>query len=62
MANQYGNLGVVYQTRGELDKAIAFYEKAVALFKEVGATREIAHVQSLLDELHQIQTTPDTVD
>ncbi len=62
MAIDYTNLGVVYETRGDMDKAVEFYERSLTLFKEIGAKREIAHVKSLLDEVHQIQTTPETVD
>ncbi len=39
MANQYGNLGRVYQTRGKLGKAIEFYKKSLALFKEIDAKK-----------------------
>ena len=52
----------MYDVRGDLDKTIEFYEKALVLFKEIGATREIADVQTLLDEAHQFHTTQDAVD
>ncbi len=47
----YGNLGLVYQTRGELDKAVEFLERSLALFTEIGAASQIAQVQALLDEI-----------
>jgi tetratricopeptide (TPR) repeat protein len=36
-----GNLGIVYRTRGKLDKAEAMYKKALTLFQEVGVTSQI---------------------
>jgi tetratricopeptide (TPR) repeat protein len=46
-----GNLGNVYRTRGELDKAEAMYKKALALFQELGATPQVEQVQGLLANL-----------
>lgn len=37
-----GNLGIVYQTRGELDRAIEFYEKALAINQELGRKQGMA--------------------
>ncbi|HNP26853.1 MAG TPA: tetratricopeptide repeat protein, partial [Nitrosomonas sp.] len=45
----YGNLGVVYYTRGDLDQAVGYWEKSLALFTEIGAKPQMAQVQSLLD-------------
>ena len=50
MANQYGNLGIVYQTRGDLDGAEAMYQKAYFLFKELGSP-EAKRLKLLLDGL-----------
>ena len=36
MAAAYGNLGIVYQIRGDLDKAEAMYRKSLAINKELG--------------------------
>ena len=38
MAAAYGNLGAVYQMRGDLTQAEAMYRKALTLFQEIGAT------------------------
>ena len=51
MAAANGNLGSVYETRGELDRATENWQKSLILFTEVGATREMAQVQSLLDDV-----------
>jgi len=51
MANQYGNLGNIYQTRGDLDEAEAMYRKALGLFRDVGAVLQVKHVQGLLEGL-----------
>ena len=36
MANAYGNLGNIYQTRGDLDRAEDMYQKALKLNEELG--------------------------
>ena len=51
MAINYANLGLVYQTRGELDKAVEHWQKSLTLFTEIGATPQIEQVQALLDEI-----------
>ena len=35
MANQYGNLGIIYRLRGDLDKAEEFHKKALDINKEL---------------------------
>jgi tetratricopeptide (TPR) repeat protein len=47
MAIAYGNLGLAYRTRGDLDKAIEYWKKSLALFTEIGVKREMAQMQSL---------------
>ncbi len=42
MANQYGNLGNVHQTRGELEQAVQMYEKSLALNTELGRKEGMA--------------------
>jgi tetratricopeptide (TPR) repeat protein len=51
MANNYGNLGNVYQTRGDLEQAEAAWKKSLALFQEIGVTPMVERVQSWLDAL-----------
>ena len=36
MANQYGNIGIVLQTRGDLDAAEEMYKKALDIANEAG--------------------------
>jgi lipopolysaccharide biosynthesis regulator YciM len=50
MANQYGNLGNIYRTRGELDKAEEYWQKSLALFTKVGAKNKIAMVREWITE------------
>ena len=52
-AIQYGNLGLIYQTRGELDKARESWQKSVALFQQVGMPHMVKKVQSLIDGLDE---------
>ncbi|MCH7929438.1 MAG: hypothetical protein IIA01_02910 [Proteobacteria bacterium] len=51
MANAYGNLGVVYKTRGEIDRAEEMWVKSLGLFNEVGAARRIEQVERWLTAL-----------
>jgi tetratricopeptide (TPR) repeat protein/energy-coupling factor transporter ATP-binding protein EcfA2 len=37
-----GNMGIVYKTRSELDKALEMYEKALAIYKELGNSEGMA--------------------
>ena len=42
MANQYGNLGIIEQTRGNLDGAENYYNQALGLNKELGRKEGMA--------------------
>ena len=42
-AISYGNLGLVYQARGELDKAIEYHEKALAISEALGRKEGMAN-------------------
>jgi tetratricopeptide (TPR) repeat protein len=42
MVIAYGNLGSVYQNRGDLDQAEEMYEKALAISKEMGHKQAMA--------------------
>ena len=51
----YGNLGVVYQTWGELDKAVTHYEKALAIFEALGLQPGMANQYGNLGIVYQIR-------
>jgi hypothetical protein len=53
MVTQYGNLGVIYSTRCDLDQAEAMFQKSKELFQGAGATSKVEHVQQLLQGLHK---------
>ena len=36
MANQYGNLGLIYRTKGDLDKAEEMHKKALEIDEKIG--------------------------
>jgi protein O-GlcNAc transferase len=38
----YGNMGLVYRTQGDLDKALEVYEKALEIYKELGYKEGVA--------------------
>ncbi len=39
MANNYGNLGNLYETRSDLDKAEVMYEKSLKLFQTIDSPK-----------------------
>ncbi len=42
MAKVYGNLGIIYRTRGNLDQAEAMYQKALEVDKALGRKEGMA--------------------
>ena len=53
MANQYGNLGILYQTRGDLDRAEEMYKKALAIAQKLGHQEGMANQYGNLGILYQ---------
>ena len=51
MANQYGNLGLVSEQRGDKDAAREYWQKALDLYREIGMPHMVQKIQSLLDGL-----------
>ena len=51
LAIAYGNLGLIYKTRGELDKALEFYLKALKLNEELGSKEGMANQYANLGTL-----------
>ena len=51
MANQYGNLGVLAETRGDLDAAEDWYKKSLALNEELGRKEGMANQYGNLGNL-----------
>ncbi|MGD2110971.1 MAG: tetratricopeptide repeat protein, partial [Phycisphaerae bacterium] len=51
MAIQYGNLGTVYEQRGDVATAREYWTKARDLFEQIGIPHEVEKVQAWLDEL-----------
>ncbi len=51
LANDYANLGSVYEQRGDKKKAREYWEKAVGLYKKIGMKPEIKKVEGLLEEI-----------
>ncbi|MCH7540050.1 MAG: hypothetical protein IH999_06595 [Proteobacteria bacterium] len=50
LANQYGNLGNVYEARGDLEKACRAWDKSRRLFEELGAKDRAEKVQKSMEE------------
>lgn len=59
VANNYGNLGEVYETRGELDRAEEMHEKALALNKELGRKEGMANNYCNLGFVYVSRGKPD---
>ena len=51
IANNYSNIGVVHQARGDDEKAREYWEKALGLCAKVGMKPEIEKTQRLIDGL-----------
>jgi len=49
----YGNLGLIYQTCGELDRAVEFHEKALAIDQELGRKEGMANQYGNLGLIYQ---------
>ncbi|CAK8710772.1 hypothetical protein GKODMF_01890 [Candidatus Electrothrix gigas] len=55
MAENYGNLGLVYDTRGDLDKAEEMHRKALELDKALGSKQGMAEDYGNLGDVYQIR-------
>ena len=53
MASDYGNLGNLYQTRGELDRAEEMYQKSLAINEALGRKEGMANQYGNLGNLYQ---------
>ncbi|NIP39667.1 MAG: tetratricopeptide repeat protein [Candidatus Dadabacteria bacterium] len=51
MANDYENLGTIFQSRGNVMKALKMYKRAIELYDQIGSPNS-EDVQKLLDELN----------
>ncbi|NKN33767.1 tetratricopeptide repeat protein [Marichromatium bheemlicum] len=49
----YGNLGLIYHSRGDLDRAEAIFKQCLTLFQEIGARPRIEQTQARLDALRE---------
>ena len=56
MANQYGNLGGIYETRGALDAARDLWIKSRDLFQKIGMPHMVSKVEGWLDGLNDSST------
>ena len=55
MAISLGNLGLLARTRGDLDQAEAYLQRALALFEAVGARPEVEKTERLLQAVREKQ-------
>jgi len=53
MAKEYGNLGVIYRTRGELDKAEEMHKKSLEINDRTGCYGEMAIQYSNLGAIYE---------
>ena len=49
----YGNLGIVYQIRGELDRALEYHQKSLAIAKQLGNKEVMANQYGNLGVVYQ---------
>jgi len=50
----YANLGNIYRTRGQLDRAKKCYTKSLDLFRSMGATPHVEHVRGLMSRVADV--------
>ena len=55
MANQYGNLGNLYKTRGDFKAAEEMYSKSLAIFTLIGNKAMIRQIRSRAKELNNLR-------
>jgi len=53
MANQYGNLGLIYRRRGELDKAEEMHLKSLAIAEKLSLKEQMAANYSNLGAVYK---------
>jgi tetratricopeptide (TPR) repeat protein len=53
MADQYGNLGLLYWKSGALDRAEEMYKKALAIDQKLGRQEDMAHQYGSLGLIYQ---------
>ena len=51
MASDYGNLGLIYETRGDLKEARTLWTRARDLYEKIGMEHMVAKIQNWLDDL-----------
>jgi len=51
----YGNLGLIYQTRGELDRAEEMLKKSLSIYEQLGSKEGIANQYGNLGVIYQTQ-------
>ena len=56
LANQYANLGVIYEVRGDLDEARDLWIKSRDLFQKIGIPHMVSKVEGWLDGLNDSST------
>ncbi len=57
MANSYSNLGIVYQTLGEVEKALEMNSKALAIDEALGIKEGMAITYGNLGTVYQTRVT-----
>lgn len=53
MANQYGNLGLIYKMRGDKKNALEYWERALSLFKKIGMEPDVKKAQRWIEKANQ---------
>ena len=55
MASNYGNLGVVYKIRGDLEKAVELHQQALKLNEEIGSKEGMAIQYGNLGNVYKLK-------
>lgn len=49
MGNSYGNLGLIYEMRGDVKKARQYWEKARGLYERIGIPHMVKQMQEWIE-------------
>jgi tetratricopeptide (TPR) repeat protein len=52
-ANSLGNIGLIYEAKGDLDQALKYLNEALKIFEEIGMTVQIEQTKRNIERISQ---------
>ncbi|OHD18554.1 MAG: hypothetical protein A2086_01970 [Spirochaetes bacterium GWD1_27_9] len=59
IANNYGNIGIIYQKKGDLDSSLFYYQQALEIAKKIGDDKIIVSAITNIGLVYQYKKEPD---